>query len=87
MSTQNQAATAANEAGNTLTPTDLKKWRERLGLGAAGMSEYLGVPVHTWTKWENGTRAPDAAPRRLFELLGMLEAMAPAIHESLLPKK
>jgi len=71
----------------TLTPADLKKWRERLGLGVQGMAEYLGIPVHTLTKWENGTRAPDAAPRRLFEVLGLIEAMAPSIHDVLLPRK
>lgn len=71
----------------TLTPADLKKWRERLGLGTQGMADYLGVPVYTLTKWENGTRAPDSAPRRLFEVLGLIEAMAPSIHDVLLPRK
>ena len=81
------APEASNDTGGTYTPAHLLQWRQRIGLSAQGMSDYVGVPVFTWRKWETGERVPDAAPRRLFEVLGLLEAMAPAMHEMLLPKK
>ena len=49
---------------------------------AAGL---LGVPVPTIRKWLAGTRAPSASAVRLIEILGTLEAIAPAIFDSLLP--
>lgn len=59
-----------------MTPETLKAWRARLSLGETGMSAYLGVPVTTYRKWENGTRKPDAAPMRLFEVLQLIERMS-----------
>lgn len=56
-----------------MTPDTLKTWRARLGLGEHGMAAYVGVPLFTWRKWENGTRTPDAAPLRLLALLQMIE--------------
>lgn len=56
-----------------MTPESLKAWRAHLSLGEAGMAAYLGVPVTTYRKWENGTRKPDAAPLRLFEVLQRIE--------------
>ena len=56
-----------------MTPDNLKAWRARLSLGEAGMAAYLGVPVTTYRKWENGTRKPDAAPLRLFSILQSIE--------------
>jgi len=58
-----------------MNPDTLKAWRARLSLGEAGMSAYLGVPVTTYRKWENGTRKPDAAPLRLFDLLQSIETL------------
>lgn len=52
---------------------ELKAWRVRLGLGEAGMAAYLGVPVTTYRKWENGTRSQDASTLRLFEVLQLLD--------------
>ncbi len=52
---------------------DLKAWRARLSLGEAGMAAYLGVPVTTYRKWENGTRSQDASTERLFEVLQLLD--------------
>jgi DNA-binding transcriptional regulator YiaG len=60
---------------------------ERLGLTDNQAADYFGVPVHTLRKWLNGERAPGAATQKLLDVLGLIEAMAPAIHESLLPKK
>lgn len=67
-----------------MTPETLKSWRARLSLGEAGMAAYLGVPVTTYRKWENGTRKPDAAPLRLFEVLQVLEVSAPMTHIDLI---
>ena len=67
-----------------MTPDTLKAWRARLSLGEAGMAAYLGVPVTTYRKWENGTRKPDAAPLRLFEVLAMVERESVSLHLNLL---
>ena len=56
-----------------MKPDELKQWRQRLSLGEVGMAAYLGVPVTTYRKWENGTRSQDASTRRLFEVLQMIE--------------
>lgn len=66
-----------------MTPETLKAWRARLSLGEAGMAAYLGVPVTTYRKWENGTRRPDAAPLRLFEVLHLIEDEAKGTHADL----
>lgn len=67
-----------------MNPDTLKQWRARLGLGEQGMAVYVGVPVNTWKKWENGTRTPDAAPLRLMSLLQRIETDAPAMHADLM---
>jgi len=67
-----------------MRPDNLKAWRARLSLGEAGMAAYLGVPVTTYRKWENGTRKPDAAPLRLFEVLAMVERESVSLHLNLL---
>lgn len=67
-----------------MTPDTLKTWRARLGLGDTGMAAYLGVPLGTLRKWENGTRTPDTAPLRLFAVLQLIEAQAPELHAAIL---
>jgi DNA-binding transcriptional regulator YiaG len=64
----------------------IKSTIERLQLTDNQAADYLGVPVFTLRKWLTGEREPSAATYRLVEVLGMLEALAPALHESLLPK-
>lgn len=49
------------------------------------MADYLGVPIHTLRKWETGERGGSATLLRLLDVLGIVEALAPAIHESLIP--
>jgi hypothetical protein len=58
---------------------------ERLNLDEPRGAVYLGVPVFTVRKWINGEREPGAAVARLLDVLGMVEAMAPALHGSFLP--
>ena len=57
----------------------------RLGLSAQGMAQYLGVPLPTYRNWRDGHREPPAVAGRLLEVLGTVEALAPAIHDHLIP--
>jgi DNA-binding transcriptional regulator YiaG len=58
---------------------------ERLHLDDTRGAAYLGVPVFTVRKWITGEREPSAAVARLLDVLGMVEAMAPALHGSFMP--
>ena len=64
----------------THTPETLKAWQAGLGLSESGMAAYVGVPLHTWRKWINGTRKPDTAPLALLDLLALLPDECPALH-------
>lgn len=44
------------------------------------MASYLGVPVPTFIKWQNGTRSPDSATLRLFAILQRIEAQSLGLH-------
>lgn len=66
------------------TAETLKATAARLGLSELAMAAYLGVPVFTYRKWENGTRGMDAAPRRLLVVLERIENEAPDLHLSLI---
>jgi transcriptional regulator with XRE-family HTH domain len=57
----------------------------RLGLDEPRAAQYLGVPVYTLRKWIKNERTPSAAVLRLIEVLGVIEALAPAIHDALVP--
>ena len=57
----------------------------RLNLDEREAADYLGVPVFTLRKWASGERQPGAAVLRLFDVLGMVEALAPALHAPFLP--
>ena len=59
----------------------------RLNLNEREAADYLGVPVFTLRKWCSGERQPGAAVIRLLDVLGMVEAMAPALHASFLPSE
>lgn len=59
--------------------------RQRLSLSAAQMGRYLGVPVTTYVSWESGQRNPAASVLRLLDVLGTVEALAPGVHEALMP--
>ena len=63
----------------------VRETMHRLNLDEARAADYLGVPVFTLRKWATGERQPGAAVLRLFEVLGMVEALAPALHASFLP--
>lgn len=63
----------------------LAQTRSRLDLSPAEMADYLGVPIYTLRKWESGERGSSAAVMRLLDVLGIVEALAPALHASFLP--
>lgn len=60
---------------------------ERLHLDDTRGAAYLGVPVFTVRKWITGEREPGAAVARLLDVLGMVEALAPALHGSFMPSE
>lgn len=57
----------------------------RLHLDENQTADYLGVPVFTLRKWAKGERSPSAAVLRLLDVLGTVEALAPALHAGFLP--
>ena len=59
---------------------------ERLGLSEVQAAQYFAVPVFTVRKWLSGEREPGAAVARLLEVMGLLEALAPNLHQSFLPR-
>ena len=60
---------------------------ERKGWNQARMGEYLGVPQGTIANWLLGNRKPSASVVRLLDVLGTVEALAPAIHSTFIPTK
>lgn len=57
----------------------------RLNLNESRAAAYLGVPIFTLHKWVTGQRKPGAAVKRLLDVLGTIEVMAPSLHDSFLP--
>lgn len=60
--------------------------RERFKLTKPQAADYLGVPVHTYIKWESGERTPPSVAVRLLDVMGSLETIAPSIHDYFLPR-
>ena len=67
-----------------MTPMQLKQWQSDLDLSEATMAHYLGVPVHTLRGWIKGTRALQAAPLRLIEVLKRVQDDSQRIHLELM---
>ena len=57
----------------------------RRQLTEAQTAGLLGVPVFTLRKWQSRTRAPNAAAVRLVEVLNILDTIAPALFNTLVP--
>jgi hypothetical protein len=57
---------------------------DRLTLDEGQAAAYFGVPVFTVRKWLTGEREPGAAVARLLEVMGLLEALAPNLHQTFL---
>jgi len=67
-----------------VTPAQLAAIAQRLNLSTQALADYLGVPVHTLTKWQNGTRTPPAVAARLLAVLALIETLAPDLHAAAL---
>lgn len=63
----------------------VRETMHRLNLDETRAADYFGVPVFTLRKWCSGERQPGAAVLRLLDVLGMVEALAPALHAALIP--
>lgn len=59
----------------------------RRKMSQADMARYLDVPQGTIANWLLGTRKPSRSVARLLDVLGMIEVLAPGIHEQFLPGK
>ena len=82
MKTQTKPQTPKNP-GSALC-LRLADLRSRLDLSPAQTANYLGVPIHTLRKWESGERTGSATLLRLLDVLGLLEALAPNLHQTFL---
>lgn len=80
----NTPETATAPPNNTVTPAQLATIAQRHNLSTQALADYLGVPVHTLTKWQNGTRTPPAVAARLLAVLAIFETMAPELHRAAL---
>lgn len=67
------------------TPNPFQHLMTRLNLDESRAAAYLGVPVYTFRKWTTGERKPSASVTRLLDVLGTIEALAPALHAAFLP--
>ena len=76
--------TSTARPDNTVTPAQLAELAQRLNLSTQALADYLGVPVHTLIKWQNGTRRPPAVAARLLAVLAIFETMAPELHRAAL---
>lgn len=65
--------------------TELQSAQKRLGITSWQLSRYLGVSYGALRHWVNGSRQPDTVARRLVQVLGTIETMAPDIHKHLMP--
>ena len=70
---------------NPPSPNQFTHLMHRLHLDDNQAADYLGVPVFTFRKWASGERQPSAAVLRLLDVLGTIEALAPALHAGFLP--
>lgn len=67
-----------------VTPAQLAEIAQRLSLSTSALADYLGVPVHTLIKWQNGTRTPPAVAARLLAVLEIVETLSPDLHRAAL---
>jgi len=56
----------------------------RTGWTALATARYLGVPHNTLGSWITGKRRPSRAVKRLLDVLGIVEALSPSVHEALM---
>ena len=69
-----------------LTVERIRALMARKGWGQKETARYLGVPCSTFGNWVQGTKHPSAIVGRLLDVLATVEAFAPQVHVSLIPK-
>ena len=52
-----------------MTGTELKAWRNKLGLSLAQAARQVEVTPRTWARWEAGERKIPEGAMKLFKLL------------------
>ena len=62
-----------------MNAAELKAWRKDLELSQTAMAAFLGVPYRTYTKWETGDTIPSGAAAGLFQWIGLVRTLAPAV--------
>lgn len=85
MTTTRKPRTARPDPAPDTFAARVRDTMHRLNLDEREAADYLGVPVFTLRKWCIGERQPGAAVARLLDVLGLVEALAPALHDSFLP--
>ena len=85
--THHQPRTARPDPAPDTFAARVRDTMHRLTLDESRAADYFGVPVFTFRKWATGERQPGAAVLRLFDVLGIVEALAPALHASFLPSE
>jgi DNA-binding transcriptional regulator YiaG len=55
----------------TMTPKDLKKWREANGYSQSGLADALSVHIMTVSRWERGAREIPSFLHLALKHLGM----------------
>ena len=84
MSTTRKPRTTRPDPAPDTFAARVRDTMHRLNLSEPQAADYLGVPVFTLRKWATGERQPGAAVIRLLDVLGMVEALAPNLHQTFL---
>lgn len=72
---------------NSEIKTRLEGIMARHNMSREQLAKYLGVPPTTLNNWLNGSRTNmNAATMRLLYVLGVLEVLAPNIHEQFIER-
>jgi DNA-binding transcriptional regulator YiaG len=67
------------------TVSRIRALMERTGWNQAQTAAYLGVPQGTLGNWLAATRSPNTVVVRLLDVLGMVESLAPWLHDTMTP--
>ena len=79
--------TTTNDTTPDPTVERIRALMARRGMSQMDTARYLGVPQGTIGNWLGGTRVPNKSVARLLDVLGMVEALAPDIHEHITPSR
>lgn len=74
------------DAPKSFSAAQVKKIREKLKYSQSILAAYLGVSTKAVQAWEQGTREPNGAARRMLELLSNSPEVVEVVKEALLNK-